>query len=483
MPRLTPNFIKEKLEIIDTPEMRKLRDDDIKRDWIYNGKILDVVMDAIIREFKKPETIEELQNRMIPINIVQKIINKLSLVYKTSPMRKSDDGNEDDNELVQVYEEGLKINRCMKTANRYFKLHKRSLVEIYLNKFGIPSMRSLKRGSYEVFSSSAIDPQIPDSVMKVLQWHYDPAQRIYEFWTDDDFLITDGNGEPIMEMMNAMGNVSGVNPFGVLPFTYINQSDTDLIPLPDDDLLKVGVAIPLLLSDLSFASKYQAWSMIYTIGVDGDIPINPNSVINLEYGQDGERPEINQVKPEVDIDQMLRMVEAVLAFLLSTKSLSAGSIQGKLTTQNAASGISKMLDESESMEDREDQQQYFIDAEKDIWNKLSKNMIPYWRKNKMLSGDFNDEFSPDFEISIHFPEVRIIKSEKEQLEDAKFRIESGFSTRKREIKKMNPHMSEDEIEALIDEINEEKQENFNRIKDEMIDDEDDDEDDETEDDE
>ena len=55
MPRLTPNFIKEKLEIIDTPEMRKLRDDDIKRDWIYNGKILDVVMDAIIREFKKPD--------------------------------------------------------------------------------------------------------------------------------------------------------------------------------------------------------------------------------------------------------------------------------------------------------------------------------------------------------------------------------------------------------------------------------------------
>lgn len=485
MPRLTPNFIKEKLDIMDSPDTRALRDDDIKRDWIYNGKILDVVMDAIVKEFKKPETVSELQARLIPINIVQKIINKLAMVYKTAPMRKSSDGNEDDNELVETYEDGMKFNRCMKSANRHFKLHKRALVEIYLNKFGQPAMRALRRGSYEVFSSSAIDPQIPDTVMKILRWDNDPSQRIFEFWTDEDFLITDGKGEPIMETMNAMGNLSGVNPFGVLPFSYINESDTELVPLADDDLLKVGIAIPLLLSDLSFASKYQAWSMIYTIGVDGEIPINPNSVVNLEYGEDGQRPEINQVKPEIDIDQMLKLIEALVAFQLSTKSLSAGSIQGQLTTTNAASGISKMLDESESMEDREDQQQYFTDSEKEIWGKLSKHMVPYWRKINILKGDWNNDFSDDFEISIHFPEVRIIKSEKEKLDESDFRIEKGFSTKRRELKRLYPHMSEDEIQALIDEINEEKAEALAAIADSMLDvgdNDGDDEDDDSEDD-
>jgi hypothetical protein len=324
-------------------------------------------------------------------------------------------------------------------------------------------LRTIPRGSYEVFSTSAIDPQIPDTVLKILAWDHDPAKRVYEWWTDEDFLITNGKGEPDLGRMGAMGNTTGSNPFGVLPFTYINESDTQLIPLPDDDLLKVGVAIPLLLSDLSFASKYQAWSMIYTIGVDGEIPINPNSVVNLEYGPDGERPEINQVKPEVDIDQMLRMIEAVLAFLLSTKSLSAGSIQGQLTTKNAASGISKMLDESESMEDREDQQQYFVDAENDIWNKLSKNLIPFWRKRRLLEGKYNDEFSKDFELSIHFPEVKIVKSEKEKLEEAAFRIEKGFSTKRRELKRLNPGMSETEIEQLLDEIEEEKEMAMERV--------------------
>ena len=274
MPRLTPGLIQSNIEILENPEMRDLRDDDIRRDWIYHGKIRDVVMEALFEEFKKPESIVELNQRMIPINIVQKIINKLSMVYKTAPMRKAADGNEDDNELIQVYEEGLKINRCMKTANRHFKLYKRSLVEIYLNKFQVPSLRTIPRGSYEVFSTSAIDPQIPDTILKILAWDKDPAKRVYEWWTDEDFLITNGKGEPDLGRMGAMGNTTGSNPFGVLPFTYINESDTQLIPLPDDDLLKVGVAIPLLLSDLSFASKYQAWSMIYTIGVDGEIPIN-----------------------------------------------------------------------------------------------------------------------------------------------------------------------------------------------------------------
>jgi hypothetical protein len=352
------------------------------------------------------------------------------------------------------------------------------LVELYLGEGGVPSMRALKRGSYEVFSSSAIDPQIPDTVMKILQWDYDPTKRVYEFWTADDFLITDGKGQPLIAEMEAMGNTTGANPFGRLPFEYINESDTDLIPLPDDDLLKTGVAIPLLISDMAFASKYMAWSMIYTVGVDGEIPVNPNSVINLEFGEDGQRPEINQLKPEIDIDEMLRFIEALVAFQLSTKSLSAGSISGKLTTQNAASGISKMLDESESMEDREDQQQFFIDAEKGIWDKLSKNMIPYWRANRMLDGDYNAEFSQDFEISIHFPEVKIIKTEREKLDEASFRIEKGFSTKRREMKRLYPHMGDEEIDALIEEIAEEKAENLANISLSMMDDDEDDSEDE-----
>lgn len=456
MPNLTPQLIDNYIAKAESPSMTALRDEDIKRDWIYNGKILEVVSEAIINEFKKPETVQELHHRLIPINIVQKIINKLSMVYKTSPMRKADDGNEDDNELIETYEDVLKVNRCMKTANRHFKLHKRALVEIYLGENGTPSIRALKRGTYEVFSSSMIDPQIPDTVMKILKWDHDPAKRILEFWTDTQFLIVNGKGAPMVDMMLEMGNENGVNPFGTLPFVYVNESDTEIVPLPDDDLLKVGVAIPLLLSDLAFASKYQAWSIIYTIGVDGDIPMNPNSLINLDYGPDGERPEIDMIKPEVDTEQQLRFVETVLAFLLSTKNINAGTIQGTLTTSNVASGISKMLDQSESMEDREDQQQYFIDAEKQLWNKLAKFMIPYWTKRNLLDKKYAGTFSDQFEISVHFPPVTIVKAEKEVLDEAAFRIEKGFSSTKRELKRMNPHMKDEEIDELLDEIADEK---------------------------
>jgi hypothetical protein len=469
MPKLTEDYLKDKIEQIISPELRNFREADEDRYLIYNGQILEILLEAIRKEFKKPETILELGHRLVPINIVQKIINKLGMVYKTKPARASVDRNEEDNEFINLLEDAMNINQRMKEANRLFKLNKRCLVEPYLNNEGIPSLRTLPRHTYEVFSDSRVSPEKPDTIIKVLQDDIDPVKQKYIAWTKDEMRLFDGKGSILVDEMMAINNPSGINPYKTLPFVYINESSLSVNPLPDDDLLRMGVALPIVLSDLTLGSKYQAWSLIYTVGMEGDIPSSPNSVIHLDFGPNGEKPEIGTVKPNLDIDGVLRLVEFLLATLLSTKNLSVGSIAGKLEAKSFASGVAKMLDQAESIEDREDQQDFFVRAEKELWDKLAFNMIPYWRRNKMLSGELNRDFSQAFELGIIFPEPKILMTQKEKLELSRLKLqgEIKFSTLKRELAVLYPNMTQEEIEQLLIEIKEEAPDPVEKLNKEM----------------
>jgi len=464
---LTKDLLEFYAKQIDETEYRILREDDLKRSYVFNGKIKQVVQDAIKQEFKKPETILELNNRLIPINIVAKAIWKLAQVYNEAPLRKPYDNNEDDSMLVSQYEQEMKIDRTFKEVNAHFKLYKRALVEIYQDRFGRPALRPVDRPNYEVFSTSTISPEIPDIVIKIVKHDPNPKKTRLVWWSDESHFITNGKGEVLSDEMAKINNPDGVNPYGVLPFVYINQSQTQIVPFPDDDLLRTGIAIPLLLSDLSFASKYQAWSMIYTIGVDGEIPINPNSVVSLEFGENGQRPEIGMIKPEVDIPQMLEFVRTLVAMLLSTKNLSVTTVSADLNADNVASGISKMLDQAETIEDRKDQQQFFIEAEKELWEKLAHNIVPVWIKQKDFPQDLKQTFSPDFELAIYFKQPAVLRTEKERVEDSAFKIDKGLSTLRIELKSLNPQLDDNEVDDLVDQIKEDKAERITMLRDEF----------------
>jgi hypothetical protein len=204
------------------------------------------------------------------------------------------------------------------------------------------------------------------------------------------------------------------------------------------------------------AVKYQTFSLIYTVGDVGEVPSNPNSVVPLQYGPSGEKPEIGTIKPELDVDKILSLVSNVLAMLLSTKNLAAPTINNSFTVDQAASGISKLIDQSESVEDRKDQETFFRKAEQDLWWFIKEKGIPYWRAKNMLVDDLNREFSSEFDMTIAFKEPKVLISEKEQIELSALRLENGFSTLKRELAILHPQLSGDEIEELSEEIIEER---------------------------
>ena len=456
-------FVANDINSVDKKEARK---EDLHRWLMYNGKTKQIVKESIAKEFQKPETVEELISRLVPINITQKVINKLSGVYTEAPLREVVDENESDSELLEIYEDALEVDARFKEANRFFKLFKRNLMEPFVDEQGQVGLRNLPRHTYEVYSFNSVRPNKPDLVAIIIKDDEIRENQVIKIWTNDRHILIDGNGLPLVKEMLDMGNEDGLNPYGKIPYIYINESTYSVNPISDDDLMALAIAIPVLLTDLNFSCKFQTFSIFYTIGDVGSLPSNPSSVIALDYGPDGQKPEIGTVKPEVDIEAMLNLITNLVSILLTTKNLSAGTIK---TTQQVStiSGISKALDNAESVEDKKDQQAYFIKAEKDLWELLSKNLIPVWRKQNRLAPALNKEFSQNFELSIIYREPKVFISEKERIENAKMKLDAGLTTLRRELISLNPDMSEAQIDRLAQEILEEQENKLYRQVEEL----------------
>jgi hypothetical protein len=180
-------------------------------------------------------------------------------------------------------------------------------------------------------------------------------------------------------------------------------------------------------------------------------------VISLPINQDGTKPDIGTIKPSLDSDAMLRQVEALVSMLLTTKNLSVNSVSSSgLNANNASSGVAKILDQSESTEDRQDQIAYFEAAERELWEIITKNTMPYWIASGQINPDYAHVFSPEFDLSISYPDMSPVISESEKVDVEIKKLDSGLSSKSMAIKNINPEFTDDEVKQVLIEIEKEK---------------------------
>ena len=101
------------------------------------------------------------------------------------------------------------------------------------------------------------------------------------------------------------------------------------------------------------------------------------------------------IEPKTDIEGVLKLIEFQLSSYLSTEGLKAGTI-GQLEASNAASGVSKIMDESDATEARKEQTELFRSVENEFWFKFSK-MQDYWsnKGNVKKTEKFSEGFLGD----------------------------------------------------------------------------------------
>lgn len=452
--KITGKMLADYAEIFNSNERQKRRKLFYDMHLMYSGGGRPLIEAKIRQEFKESDAVTELSGRLVTLNIMKKVIDKSAGVYVEAPSRVVVDENASDTELLEMYEDATRINMAQKESNRHIKMFKRCLKKFYADEKGRPRILVKPAHSYEVFNLGNQDPVSPDMIIELIQEATDPKDQVLHWWSDESFWITDGKGQVKMEDMAGLMN-AGINPVGSLPFEYLVDSSNELDPIVEDDLLHLCISIPIVITDLFFALKYQCWSIIYTVNAEGqNISMNPASVLNLK-SDPGTDVKIGQIKPEVDSDKVIKLVEFVINLMLSSKGLSTGTLATGQSPADTVSGVSKMMDNAEVVSDKKDQQDLFLVDETNVWEKLSQKMIPFWRSKRLLNFKFNRQFSEAFVVAVVFKEPKALLSEKERTEINILKMEKGIKTRKSVIQDDNPDWTDDQVDEYIQEIDEE----------------------------
>jgi len=425
---------------------------------IYNGSLLPYVEAELARQLS-PQSYEQAQFRIPPINMLKRIMDKLSKVYANPPQRIVE-GSDSEKELFDWYSKSFKIDQNMGMANAYFNLTKRALLEPYLYKPdamkpGIPKLRIIPSHRVLVISHDKSDPTIP-SVVVTYEGKYQAtptgqARRYFKATSASNFIYFDEDKRNITALYAPENNQDGVNFYGAIPYVYMNRSPDSIMPTQDTDTKRMAILIPTLLADTNYASMFQAFSILYGIDVsDQGLKMAPNAfwTFKSEMGIES-KPQIGSIKPEMDVDGSLNLIASQLAFWLNSRGVRPGSI-GDINGTNFSSGISKMIDEADTADDRKEQVPYFKHAEEELWDLVLHKMHPIWSNLGLIEN--RTFYRPTSTVTVKFPEQLSMQKRSELVKESIEELKAGLTTKKIVLKKLNPEMTDEDIDQLLSEI-------------------------------
>lgn len=450
---------------------------------IYNRKLLDIYQGGLLKYVEEslaielnPRAFKRSKERIAPINVLTKIVDKLSRVY-SEPVLRDAGQNEIDKKLLSYYETQLDVDNNLQSANELLNLNKNFAIEPYLDNDGKPAMRILPADKFLVYSDSPVDPNAMTVFIKFMgvmqkdapvvdtngaktQNANNAVKEVEHFYvySDDEFMIVDADG--VMHEYQP-------NPFGCIPFVYGKSSPFSLLPIPDADNYAMAILIPKLLTDLNWAVQMCSHTIMYGIDVDiKDLEQNPDAFWMVTSSKvEGAKPELSTIKPEVDSDKVLSLINAEMAMWLDSKGLKTGSV-GTATVQNAASGVSKLIDEADSSATHRKQTALFRKIEYALWDLISK-MHNFWVATQQLK-DQSQAFSMQFNPTVKFGEAKVVVNTKEVLEELKIQFELGLITVKQALQKLNPDLDEKMIDELMAELEAEAEKSKTKPADKLI---------------
>lgn len=429
---------------------------------IFEGDLLTHVLNDL-RGQLSPQSFKQIQHRVAPVNILIKLIDKLSKIYNKGPKRTFENSTGSDEELYAWYFKQSKPNVKFNCANEFFNLYKNSFIEPIVEK-GKPIIRSIPSHQFMVLSTDIVNPLRVTHLVKFMGFMALPGDtkdvstmtEIWWIYTDEEFIIVNDQLQRQDELMTILKNPNGINPFGTIPGVYVNKSKNLLIPKVDSDTLQMVKLFPVLMSDLNFGAMFQAFSIIFGIDLNEEnLSYSPNAFWRFKTDKNATgdtKPQVGVLSPKIEILAVLELIKFELAFWLQSKNIRPGDVAG-LTVNNFTSALSKMVDEMDTSEDRQKQVPVFEEAEESFWFKIANNFHPVWAKQKLI--DMTQSFSSNVLVDVEFPEQRAMVKRVDVVKEQESEVKARFTTRRRAIQKINPGMTEKQIDELMAEIDEE----------------------------
>ena len=429
---------------------------------IYEGDVLNQLMAKLIDDLGESSS-AQAKSRAVPINILKQIVNKLSQIYQNTPRRSVDPENRNETELLEYYETALNINPKLNYNNELQNLFGYSFQQIVLNK-GKPTTRAIPNHSFVPVNLNPRDPTEANIIILLMGKAKDMSGaedvEIRWAWSDEQFIIFDSGGDLRPDiMMDKMGigfeEITYINPYGKIPGEYLTVSQNSVMPMVPTDLLQLSMLVPVLLTDLNFAAKFQVFSILYGIDVDDqNLKMSPAVFWRFKSHKNSDKkPEIGSIKPEVDIDQVLNLAATELALWLQSLGIRPGAV-GKLDGDNFSSGISKIIDEADILDHQNKQTELYKGFEKGYWDTCLKYMHPVWIDDLEILAP-RTLFNMNTQVITIFTKKIPVHSRGALAKDYMVEIDGGLISRKEVMRRLNPELSESKIEELQKEIDEE----------------------------
>ena len=415
---------------------------------MYEGE-LEQYLDKALRARLSQQAYEQAVSELSPINILTKMMDKVSTTYNQPPTRTVQLGNESDQQLVDWYSKAMMINKKLQKADTFLNMFRCCLIQPYYSQNEqTPAIRIIPNDRFVVYSDDQENELNPTHIM-VSAGMINNVQTFY-LYSKDEILWMDEN-ENILPMQD---NPNNVNPIGRLPFVYVNQSGSFLTPKKAEDLFRMTILIPMLLTDLSVAIKFQAFSILYGIDVDAqNLKYAPNVFWNFKSDASTDKtPSIGTIKPEVDITEVYNFAIGVLSTWMSTRSIRANGI-GQADSSNLASGLAKLIDDADTTEFKTKQKGYFKEAETELWDLILHYFHPYWLSTQ--ADILNTMFTPLASVITEFVDDIPLNNRGTLVADLKAEVDAKFTTRKKAIQTLNPYMTSSQVDEYMIEIDEE----------------------------
>lgn len=416
---------------------------------IYENDLLKYV-ERMLKHEMGEQTFAQIVTRIPPINMVKKIVDKLSTIYQSGVMRKVVDGTDSDQELLDYYIDQFDMNSKMNQGNEFFNLDRYNLMMPFLDDENQkPALRAVPNDKFLVYSDNQINPMTATHVLMMLKKsksiNYKKADvQCWMVWTKEEITIFDEEGNQRSDLY--FEGMDGTNPYGVLPFTYYNSSQNFLVPPADSDTKRMAVLMPAQFADLNYAAKFQSFSSIFAFNIDQETwTLAPNAIHFIDDKPGKGTAKVEVVKPTVDITEVTQLIVTQLSMYLNSRGIKPGSI-GDITTQNLASGISKIIDEADTSELKTMQSAVYARGEVSFWNKVLRHMHPTWINQINAPKNL---LSPNARIEVTFPPQKPMVDRGTLVTTAVNEMNNGLKSRKTVMEELNPDWSLDRIDEEI----------------------------------
>lgn len=444
---------------------------------VFEGELKCEIEASLQREILSPQAYKRAKERIPSVNIIKKATDKLSKVYANTPVRHTD--QEQDQEIMDDLVKTGAVNKAFHNSNEMYNAVFMSALEPFLQD-GVVKTRVLGGHQFLPYSDDPINPlkmtvfiKLMGTDLKIVGPKLDREGRrisntvetdvrqvnLYMLYSDEEVMMVDSDGDVRLDKMREMGIKSTKNPFGRIPATYISKSSFELIPYPNIEGLDISILIPKLLTDLNYAAQFMSHSIIWVKNANGleGAEINPDALVNLgETEPGGGDPEMGTVDPTVQIEHTLQLIEFEMAGYFSSIGIKTATV-GSMMPGREASGIAKAMDEGDTMAERKVQAELYKNIEQDYWS-LMKDMLTVWVDSGSLKGQrkFSESFLDTFNII--YTSLKPVESQLDKNNRLQFELENGLTSKRRAIKELHPGLSTKEIEAIIKEADKEKQE-------------------------